>query len=168
MICVEELIEKLQLDLTRRTYSFAEYITMSSPYIPAGQEPMWNHVVELAKEEKANARQLGRLIIALGGVPTPGLFDEGAADTNYLSIGYLYGLLVKWKEDSLRQLEARVEESSGYPQVREVLLKIVEQERRQCEDLRDAIDRYGAGGNTKGSSSGQGGARADANSLSDN
>lgn len=143
MISVEELIDRLQGDLTRRDSSFAEYITQSSPYIPEGKQEMLALVERLAAQEKTHARQIGRLIIRLGGVPSPGPFEEGAADTNYLSIVYLYGLLLRWKAKSGRELEQRLAECDGYPEAREVLAAIVEAERKQEAELRGCYERHG-------------------------
>ncbi len=139
MIAREELIEKLQRDLTRKTYSFVEYVTMASPYVPEGREPMWELLLRLRTEERQHAELLSRLIVALGGIPNPGLFDEGAADTNYLHIDYLYKLLIRHKEQSVKEFEQRVNDSSGFPEARAVLLKILEDEKEQLAVLRECF-----------------------------
>lgn len=142
MATAEQLIDRLQLDLTRKSYSFTEYITMSSPYVPEGKEPMWRLLLRHRAEERDHARMLGKLIVSLGGIPNPGLFDEGAADTNYLSIFYLYDLLIKSKLDSISAFEERLKETDEFPDARDVVQRILEDERRQLSELNAVLAEY--------------------------
>ncbi len=141
MISPDRLIAKLQRDLTRRTCSFSEYVTVSSPYVAPGQEGLWDLISRNAAEERAHADRIARLIVSLGGVPQPGLFNEGVADTNYLKITYLAGLIEKHKEQDIRDAEERIADCSGYPAARELFLEILETDKRQLCELRLNIAR---------------------------
>ena len=141
MLSVPELIARLQTDLTRKACSFTEYVTNSSPYVAPGQEPMWEALVRQAREDRALALDIGRLIVAMGGVPEPGVFDEIAADTNYLAIGYQYRELIRRKEAELAMTEERVRECDGHPAARDVMLGVLEAEQRQLAELREVRDR---------------------------
>jgi len=136
----DKLIEKLQYDLSRKTYSFIEYVTHASPYIAEPYEPLWNLLLELREEERKHARMLSALIVRLGGIPTPTLFDESAADLNYLRIEYLTELIIRHKENSVAEFEQRIEDASGFPEARAVLLEILEAEKRQVARLRDTLN----------------------------
>lgn len=138
MIPAEVLVERLQDDLTRKTYSFAEYVTMSSPYIPPGKQPMFDLLLRHRDEDHEHARALGRVIVDLGGVPNPGLFNEGVADMNYLDIRHLYKLLIGAKEQSVQAFEERLREAGGYPEAETVLKSVLEAERKQLAELKSA------------------------------
>lgn len=137
VIPVQELIELLQEDLTRKSYSFTEYITMSSPYVPKGKEAMVRLLERLTLHEHEHAEWIARLIVDLGGIPNPGLFDEGAADTNYLNIFYLYDLLIRSKEKSIHLFEERLQQCAGYREAEQVIAAIVKQERDQLKELQE-------------------------------
>lgn len=139
MTQTDQLIEKLQYDLSRKAYSFAEYISHASPYIRAGQEELWQTVLEVRGEERRHARMLEQLIRDLGGVPRPRLFDESATDLNYLRLDHLVERLLKHKEASVAQWEERIQETNHFPWVRAVLLEILRDEKRQVERLRAAL-----------------------------
>jgi hypothetical protein len=83
---------------------------------------------------------LSALIVRLGGIPTPTLFDESAADLNYLRIEYLTELIIRHKENSVAEFEQRIEDASGFPEARAVLLEILEAEKRQVARLRDTLN----------------------------
>ena len=140
MLTVEELIDRLQLDLTRKTTSFAEYLTNCSPYIPPGAEPLWDLLVRTRDQERQHADLLARTIVEYDGVPSPGVYDEGTSDANYLHIFHLYELLKRSKESSIRMFEKRIAEADGYPAARHVLGNILEDERRQLAELTAALD----------------------------
>jgi bacterioferritin (cytochrome b1) len=140
----EALIARLQIDLTRKTNSFSEYITHSSPYVAAGQEGMLEVVARHAKEERECAVEIARLIVALGGVPETGLFDEGAADTNYLSITHLFRMLLVRREKDLRMTEERIRDCDGHPAARELMLRVREMEERQLSELTAVLGKCDA------------------------
>jgi rubrerythrin len=142
LIPAETLVAKLQDDLTRKTYSLIEYVTMASPYVPEGKGEMWDLLLKLRGEERGHSRILSRLIVDLGGIPAPGLFDEGAADTNYLNIVYLYGLLIRHKESSVRELQERVADTAGYPGARTVILQVLADEERNLAELKECHIRH--------------------------
>ena len=81
-----------------------------------------------------------QVIIRLGGIPNPGLFDEGSADMNYLSIVFLFERLLRLKAEAIRELEERVGQTNGYPEAREVLLGILNEDRRRHEHLVERFD----------------------------
>lgn len=137
MLSAADLIARLQMDLTRKVCSFTEYVTNSSPYIAPGQEPMWEVLVRQAREDRALALDIGRLIVAMGGVPDPGVFDALAADTNYLAIGYQYRELLRRKEAELGMTEERVRNCDGHPAARDLMLRVLEAEQRQMAELRE-------------------------------
>lgn len=139
MLSVPELVDKLQLDLTRKTSSFAEYLTMCSPYVPSGAEPLWDLLLHVRDEERVHARLLGRAIVEHNGIPSPGAYDEGSPDANYLHIFYLYDLLIRSKEASIRVFESRAEETRDYPAAHKVIQSILDDERRQLRELRDCL-----------------------------
>ena len=143
-----ELLKGLQEDLTRKTYSFTEYILMCSPYVPAGREPLMELLARLVEEEHRHARAIGGMIVLLEGIPNPGLFDESAADMNYLDIVYLYGLLIRHKEKTIVHFAERLRQAEGFPPVLEGLGRIMEDEKRQLDDLKGALERTAAGGAT--------------------
>ncbi len=136
----DQLLAGLQSDLSRKTYSFVEYVTHASPYVPESFVPLWKLLLEIRREEKEHARILSRAIVSLGGIPTPMLFDESAADLNYLRIDYLANLLVKDKEKSVAEFETRVAQASGFPEIRLVLLELLEAEKRQLERIRRSLE----------------------------
>lgn len=139
MIPVQELIAHLQEDLTRKSYSFTEYVTMSSPYVPKGKEAMVRLLERQTARQHEHADLIARLIVDLGGIPNPGLFDESAADTNYLNIFYLYGLLIQSKENSIRLFEERVPQCAGYREAEQVIGIILTQERQQLTELKEML-----------------------------
>lgn len=139
MIPATELIEKLQLDLTRKAYSFTEYITVSSPYIARGKEPLWAALLTQRNQEQKHAEILARLIVSLGGVPNPGLFDESVADMSYLSIVYLYGQLIQSKKRSTSAFEERLGQCKGFPEGEAVINQILDEERQQLEQLEQLL-----------------------------
>lgn len=141
-----ELLKGLQEDLTRKTYSFTEYILMCSPYVPAGREPLVELLRTLVAEEHRHARLIGEMIVSLEGIPNPGLFDESAADMNYLDIVFLYGLLIGHKERTIGHFAERLQQAEKHPQVRESLGRIMEDEKRQLQDLKAALERTAADG----------------------
>ena len=133
------LVDILQGDLTRKTNSFAEYVTHCSPYVPPGCEPMVELIAAHAAQDREQAVALGEMIYALGGIPNPGMFDESVADTNYLSIVYLFDLYVRLKRESVESYEARVDECSGHPAVRALVLRILEREQQQLAEAEAAL-----------------------------
>lgn len=133
----ERLTWKLQFELTRKAFSFAEYIAASSPYIPKGAEHLWKVVQHQARIEQSNAQTIAELIVELGGVPTPGLFDEDHADTNYLSILYLCGLLIKLRKKTVSEMEDLIAEAKGHPHVQGVLQQLLEQEHQMLAELEE-------------------------------
>ena len=144
MLTAGALVAKLQEDLTRKAYSFAEHIRVTSPYIAPGQEPLYELIARQAGEERGFADNIARLIVTLGGVPTPGLFDEGGADTNYLKITYLGAELVTKRERAVRTAEERVEDCAGHPAAREVMLAVLDVEQRHLRELREELARHEA------------------------
>jgi bacterioferritin (cytochrome b1) len=150
------LIDGLQQDLSRKTYSFVEYITNAAPYITEPYEPLWQLMLDLRKEERQHARVIGQLIVMLGGIPNPMLFDESTADFNYLRIEYLAELLLRHKERCVAEFEKRVEQAAGFPEVRAVLLDLLAAEQQQLSRLRDVLDacreRQAKAANAPGSS----------------
>ena len=134
-----QLIDHLQIILTRKTFSFAHYITISSPYVAPDKATLWDLAVSQAGEDHEAALSLGRLIISLGGVPQPGIFDELAADTNYLSIPYMMKELLQRRLDEMVQTEKSLPLCDGYPTARECLLQILETEKAQIEQINKAV-----------------------------
>ena len=139
MLTAPQLIDHLQIILTRKTFSFAHYITISSPYVAPDKASLWDLAVSQAAEDREEALCLGRLIMSLGGVPQPGIFDELAADTNYLSITYLMEELLRRRKDEVAQSEKSLPLCDGYPTARECLLQILETEKAQVEQIKNAI-----------------------------
>jgi len=139
MLSISELIDALQLDLTRKTSSFAEYLTSCSPYVPPGAEPLWNLLLRVRDEERAHAQLLGRVIVEYNGIPSPGVYEEDSSDANYLHIFYLYDLLIRSKEASIRTFEERAEQTRDYPAAYQVILTILEDEKRQLRELKECL-----------------------------
>ncbi len=135
------LIDGLQRDLSRKTYSFVEYITHASPYIAPAYEPLWKLLLRLRQQEREHANTISRLIVALGGIPNPMIMDESAADLNYLRLEYLGQLLVRHKEQSVREFEVRVEQAAGFPEIRAILLDILSAEESQLRELRETLEQ---------------------------
>jgi hypothetical protein len=142
VIAARELVDRLQFDLTRKTYSFTEYITISSPYIPPGKEEMWDLLLQHRQQNREQARRLSRIIVDLGGIPQPGLYNEGAADTNYLSIIYLYNVLVRTIEGSVRATQERITQAEGYPAVRQLMEAILAEERKQHSEVSAMLEKH--------------------------
>ncbi|MGC8741058.1 MAG: hypothetical protein ACP5UB_06325 [Candidatus Sumerlaeaceae bacterium] len=136
----EKLLQGLQSDLSRKTYSFVEYITNASPYIPEHFAPLWSLLIVLRREEREHAKLLSRIIAALGGIPDPMLFDESAADLNYLRLDYLGQLLIKHKERAVTEFEQRVAEANGFPEIRAVLLELLAAEKDQLQRIRNTFE----------------------------
>ena len=139
MLTAPQLIDHLPILLTRTTFSFAHYITISSPYVAPDKASLWDLAVSQAAEDRDQALCLGRLIISLGGVPQPGIFDELAADTNYLSIAYMMEELLRRRLDQVAQTEKSLPLCDGYPTARECLLQILETEKAQIERINKAV-----------------------------
>jgi bacterioferritin (cytochrome b1) len=142
-LSADALVARLQEDLTRKANSFAEYVRISSPYIAEGQQPLCDLVARQAMEERAQADSIARLIVALGGVPAPGIFDEGAADLNYLRITHLAEMLLRTREKAVAVAEQRVEDCAGHPEARQVMLAVLECEERHLRELREELARHG-------------------------
>lgn len=135
----ETVLQWLIEELSRKTYSFVEYISHASPYIPQHLAPLWDLLLELRKEERAQADLLSRAIVEAGGIPTPMLLDESMADLNYLRLDYLVKLLIDHKKQAVARLEERVSKLEGYPTLRVVLLEILETEKSHIEKLRATL-----------------------------
>lgn len=142
MITQEQMIERLQFDLTRKTYSFSEYVTTSSPYVPPGKDEMWDLLLKHRAQNRAQAQLLARAIVDLGGVPQPGLFDDGAADTNYLSIVYLFELLARTLTEAIRITEERLCETKCFPALRPLLEHILHEEKRQHSEVIALLEKH--------------------------
>jgi hypothetical protein len=143
MLTAEALVAKLQEDLTRKAYSFAENIRVSSPYVAPGQEPLFDLVARQAREERDIADGISRLIVGLGGVPTPGLFDNEGADNNYLKITYVCAELLRKREQAVKTTERRIEDCAGHPAAREVMLSVLSAEQRHLAELREELAKHG-------------------------
>lgn len=142
MISTDRLISHLQEDLTRKSHSFAEYMAASSPYVAQGKEEMWELLLKVRAEEQEHARRISRLLISLGGVPNPGLFDASAADMNYLSIDYLYGLLIRSKCEYVKTLDRRLEETRGFHEAFLLLGDMLDAEQRHITQLEECLARH--------------------------
>lgn len=131
----DEVMAWLQEELSRRSYSFVEYITHASPYIPERFVPVWDLLLQLRTEERTLAEVLSRTIVQLEGLPNPQLLDESVADLNYLRLDYLAKLLVKHKETNVARLSGRIAQLSGYPLARNALLTVWETDKQHLERL---------------------------------
>ncbi|PKO17448.1 hypothetical protein CVU37_08110 [candidate division BRC1 bacterium HGW-BRC1-1] len=139
MLTAPQLIDHLQILLTRKTFSFAHYITISSPYVAPDKASLWDLAVSQAAEDHEAALAVGRLIMSLGGVPQPGIFDELVADTNYLSISYMMKELLRRRLNEVAETEKSLPLCDGYPAARECVLKIWEIEKLQIEQIKQAV-----------------------------
>lgn len=131
----DEIMAWLQEELSRRSYSFVEYITHASPYIPARFAPVWDLLLQLRAEERALAELLSRTIVQLEGIPNPQLLDESVADLNYLRLDYLVKLLIRDKEANVARLEGRIAQLGGYPVARTAMLVVWEKDKQHLERL---------------------------------
>jgi len=133
------LLERLEACVSGKTYSFVDYIVNASPYIAERFAPLWELLLQLRKEEREHARMLSRLVVKMGGVPNPRIFDESAADLNYLRIEYLAKLLIQAKEKAIGELEKTIELCAGAPEAREVLLELLAAEQQQLVRIRETL-----------------------------
>ncbi|MCX7625813.1 MAG: hypothetical protein N2Z21_06340 [Candidatus Sumerlaeaceae bacterium] len=138
-ISLDEVVEWLQEELSRRSYSFVEYITHASPFISKRFAPLWELLLELRKEERGLAETLSRTIVQLGGIPNPQLLDESIADLNYLRLEYLGKLLILHKEAHVGRLAERIAQLGGYPIARTVLLSVWEADKHHIQRLTSTL-----------------------------
>ncbi|MCX7718638.1 MAG: hypothetical protein N2111_09610 [Candidatus Sumerlaeaceae bacterium] len=142
MIPSETLADLLNAELSRKTCSFAEYITASAPYVPPGADELLTLVERMARSDREQAAALEDMIVDLGGIPQPGVYDEGVADTNYLNIVYLSELLVRSRRSSLEQFRKRLDDCAGYPAARELLLRIIEVDTALLREMEAALEKH--------------------------
>ena len=142
MIAPEKLADLLNEELTRKSCSFAEYITISAPYVPPGAGDLLSLVERIARRDREHAAALEEAIVSLGGIPQPGIYDEGVADTNYLNIVYLCGLLLRQQRSRLEQFARRLNDCAGHPEVRELLLRIMDDDRSDMRELEQVLERH--------------------------
>lgn len=142
MIGPGRLAQLLNGELSRKSCSFAEYILHCAPYVPPGAGDLLAVIKRIARCDREQAATLEDTIVALGGIPQSGMFDEGVADTNYLNLVYLCELLVRSRRECLELFVKRLDDSAGYPAVCEVLQMIIEQDRLLLRELEEALERH--------------------------
>jgi len=138
----EMALSDLNEILRRRFNSLAGYALYSEPYITDADAEAVAVLKKIAAEEEGFAAELGRLIEGEGGIPEVGTYDEAVAEMSYLSMPYLVGLLLKDKRAKLERGEKRLAAGVSLPQVREVLKRLSEMDRRHLEELESVKHTY--------------------------
>lgn len=91
--------------------SLAAYITQAEPYIPAGKEPLFAAVREIAAQDREIADSLGRAIEELGQAARIPAYSQSVADLNYLSIDYLASRLLETLKEQASYVQRNIEAS---------------------------------------------------------
>jgi len=131
----QEVLADLNEILRRRFNSLAGYVLYSEPYVTDGDREAVETLKTIAAEEEGFSVELGKLIEGQGGIPEVGTYDEVVADLSYLSMPYLLRQVVKDKRAKVERDEKRLAAGVSLPQVRKVLERLTEMDRRHLEEL---------------------------------
>jgi len=135
------LIDGLNDDLQRKANDLFRYVLESGSYIPKGDEHIMPLFERLARIETDNAESLAAAIRLLEGVPSPGVWDLGVADMNYLNVRFVAKQVIEQLEESVRRLERRLEQSENYPRVKAIVLSVFDDTKFQIDQIKLALDR---------------------------
>jgi len=134
------LIDALNQDLRRKSNELFRYALESTPYVARGDEFFLEAYARLIPLDDDNAENLTAAIHILGGTPSPGVWDLGLADMNYLAIRHLNNVLLDLMRDTAAQIESHVPLTKGYPKIEAILLSVLDDTKFKIEQL-EALGR---------------------------
>jgi bacterioferritin (cytochrome b1) len=131
----EQIIEKLNAILSKEYNSMVQYVRDANPYVRPDEKPALKELDKVIDDEKRHARQLGQLITCLDGIPTPGTFEFGIADINYLALDYLMDLIVQDKEEIIGLYNKALEAAQSFSSIYSQLVHMKEEEQQHLMAL---------------------------------
>jgi uncharacterized protein (DUF305 family) len=143
------LIDALNLDLQRKANDLFVYAKESTPYVPRGDEHFLKTFERLVPIDQDNAESLVAAIRMLEGVPSPGCWDLGIADMNYLNVRFLARMILDQLHATAKQLAAHLELAYDYPKIKAILHSVLDDTRFEIEQLEEALNRKGAAAEKK-------------------
>jgi hypothetical protein len=141
------LIDALNQDLQRKANELFSYALDSTPYIPRGDEHILETFQRLIPIDRDNAKTLADAVRLLDGVPSPGCWDLGIADMNYLNIRFLAKQIMGELRETERQLESHLELAKDFPKARAALHGVLDDTRFERELIEEALKKPPTGAN---------------------
>ena len=89
------LIDALNEDLRRKSNELFRYAISSDPHVERGDEFFLEAYERMIPIDDDNAESLIAAIQMLDGFPSPGVWDLGLADMNYLNVRHLNKMLTE-------------------------------------------------------------------------
>jgi bacterioferritin (cytochrome b1) len=132
----ENIVEKLNAILSKEYNSMVQYVWDANPYVSPDEQPALEVLHTIIEDERCHAKELGRLITFLEGIPNPGRFDYGIADINYLALDYLMGLIVKDKENIIGLYDEALTAAHSFPSIYTQLVQMQEEEQQHLMALK--------------------------------
>jgi hypothetical protein len=136
-----KLIDALNSDLQRKSNELFRYAIESEPYLKRGEEFFLQTYERLIPIDDDNAESLTAAIEMLDGIPSPGVWDLGLADMNYLNVRHLNRVLVELCRDTAQQLEEHLELAAGFPRIEAILTTVLGDTKAEIEQLEALQDR---------------------------
>ena len=131
------ILDGLQYDLTTEHLSLIQYIATSSPWVRRSEAAAFERLKSLRGVEIEHAQRISDMIEALGGVPSPRVFEFWRRDLNYLSFDFLAGIAVEHHEEKIGRYAGRAEAAAEWPDVAALYRSMIEDERRKLAELRE-------------------------------
>ncbi len=133
----EEIIQELNLCLTKLANSTATYILESNPFTSGEDKNAIAALQEMSVSDRSQMADCAALIERLEGVPRTGVADPMLAELNYLSYPYLVDVLIRDLEHEIAHYTASVKKVEAVPEVKTFLQSVLDARQAQIKKLRE-------------------------------
>jgi hypothetical protein len=138
------LIDALNRALQRKANELFQYALESTPYVPRGDEHILDAFRRLIPIDRDNAKSLAEAVRMLHGIPSPGCWDLGVADMNYLEVRFLARHIIGELRETERLLQDSLKLAADFPKAKAVMHGVLDDTRFQRELLEETIEKKAA------------------------
>jgi hypothetical protein len=121
--------------LALEQYSLANYLLYAPPWVPPGREHAWEQVRRIAEGQRANALQLGRLLVRRYGYAASGLFPVEFTRYNDLSLEYLVPRLIEYQGGLIDEIARCAWPLAQDEEARQLVERVLEVEKKHLDML---------------------------------